>query len=603
MGTGTTIYKVLCHATRLTEAAVTRPATAYRGLILSMTGLGILCQLLELDGEWARFSLRNVTEAVLYLHLLACCLYILPKRTARLALAAVYIILYGVAFVDVLCHHSFGSAITPGLLVLVAETDTTESMEFVSHFLTSGHLATPALWVAAYLAAHIIIAHWKVTAARPLPPPHHAITALYALWLAFSAAASAPNIARLVTIPTCKNLTEYQQKLYIPFNPITRLVNSCATLHFISLQTDRCIEVAQVQKAVRCAHDAPVIVLVIGESHSKHHAQIYGYTLPTTPRQAAMERGGRMFRLTDAVTPSNHTDQVFKALFSSKVENEADEWSEYPLLPRVMRTAGYRVTFLSNQFFTDTKMENGTTAFGFNADFFINNPTLSALMFDNRNTDLHPYDGGLLDDYRRLGGSSKREMVIFHLRGQHIEYSQRYPRQFSTFCAEDYDTLRPDLSKEEREQVAHYDNATRYNDAVVDSIRQLFDNQDAVIVYLSDHGEEIYEPGRGLVFRTTQVDTATAKYQYEVPMWIYCTEKYAQKRPQSVRMMVEAVGKRYMTDALPHLIYGLAGIKGSPYKAEYDLLSTRYNQFRQRILRQTADYDRLKTGETSPSLQ
>ena len=48
-----------------------------------------------------------------------------------------------------------------------------------------------------------------------------------------------------------------------------------------------------------------------------------------------------------------------------------------------------------------------------------------------------------------------------------------------------------------------------------------------------------------------------------------------------------------MTDALPHMLLYLAGIKAKDYHKEYNLLSPDYNENRPRILKNTADYDKL----------
>ena len=40
--------------------------------------------------------------------------------------------------------------------------------------------------------------------------------------------------------------------------------------------------------------------------------------------------------------------------------------------------------------------------------------------------------------------------------------------------------------------MAHYLNAIRYNDLVVDRIIRLFDHRNAVVIYFSDHGEEVH---------------------------------------------------------------------------------------------------------------
>lgn len=48
-----------------------------------------------------------------------------------------------------------------------------------------------------------------------------------------------------------------------------------------------------------------------------------------------------------------------------------------------------------------------------------------------------------------------------------------------------------------------------------------------------------------------------------------------------------------MTDALPHLLLHLGGVKAKDYHGEYDILSPQYNEERPRILKNTTDYDDL----------
>ena len=49
-----------------------------------------------------------------------------------------------------------------------------------------------------------------------------------------------------------------------------------------------------------------------------------------------------------------------------------------------------------------------------------------------------------------------------------------------------------------------------------------------------------------------------------------------------------------MTDALPHLLLYLAGIETPTYQAKYNILSPEYNEMRPRILKNSADYDKLR---------
>ena len=52
-----------------------------------------------------------------------------------------------------------------------------------------------------------------------------------------------------------------------------------------------------------------------------------------------------------------------------------------------------------------------------------------------------------------------------------------------------------------------------------------------------------------------------------------------------------------MTNALPHMLVWLAGISTKDYRPEYTLLSPLYDERRPRILKHSADYDKLRDAE------
>ena len=112
---------------------------------------------------------------------------------------------------------------------------------------------------------------------------------------------------------------------------------------------------------------------------------------------------------------------------------------------------------------------------------------------------------------------------------------------------------------------------------------------------MPDHGEECYEGNRGFICRnhSAQIDYDLAHYEFEVPFWIYCSPKYIAKHQDTFAQIKAVKDKRFMTDALPHLLLHLAGIKAKDYHAEYDILSPQYNEMRPRILKNTTNYDDL----------
>ena len=251
------------------------------------------------------------------------------------------------------------------------------------------------------------------------------------------------------------------------------------------------------------------------------------------------------------------------------------------------------MTFLTNQFLPQAK----EAVYDFSGGFFLNNPTLSKAQFDSRNTKLHVFDTGLIDDYERLKkNKGKYNLTIFHLLGQHMNYRVRCPNKQKRFKASDYEEKRPELSPKQRKLLADYDNATLYNDSVVDQIVKRFEDEDAVVIYMPDHGEEVFEGNRGFMCRnhSAAIDYDLARFEFEIPFWVYCSHTFAVTHPEIYKQIVQAKNRRLMTDALPHMLLYLAGIHSKDYDARLNVLSDEYDEKRTRLLKNATDYDKLR---------
>ena len=362
---------------------------------------------------------------------------------------------------------------------------------------------------------------------------------------------------------------------------------------------DKCVAASKRVVVDSCSFRSPTIVLIIGESYSKAHCQLYGYPQKDTPRQRRLERGGWLTKFNDVVSCWNLTSFVFKNGLSMHVVGEKGEWCDYPLFPELFRKAGYQVTFLTNQFL----LAAGQAVYDFSGGFFLNDPVLSKAQFDLRNTSLHRFDEGLLSDYDNFLNEGKinlkgNNLIIFHLIGQHVSYNTRYPKDRAKWHADDYKELRPDIAGDHyrRRMIAAYDNACLYNDSIVTQIVKRFEDKDAIVVYMPDHGEEIFEPGRDIICRnhSAAVDWPLAHYEFEVPFWIWCSRKYAHREPEVFKAIKDAKNRRFMTDALPHMMVWLAGISSKDYNDKYNLLSPNYDESRPRVLKNSVDYDKLR---------
>lgn len=574
--------------------------------------IGILVSYAELPANNPDAAVYSNLWLELFLDLYVICiiLTLFPLKIRRWIRAFLYIIAYGTSLTDLFCWVKFQSTLNPSMLLLVGETDEREASEFFSSYFTSDLIFSSVGLLLLVMLIHILTTFlkkvklppaisYKVTVAKQIiNHSHHILGGVCLVFLGWAIESSAHNKKEMVQMFSLDTIGSVEHELTTSdcaqfYLPVYRLAFSIFSNELASQQVDRLIEAKDKMSVDSCSFKSPNIVLIIGESYGKLHSQQYGYFMPTTPRQIKREKSGLLVPFSDVVAPWNLTSFVFKNVFSLHVVGEKGEWCDYPLFPSLFRKAGYHVTFITNQFLPKAKQ----AVYDFSGGFFLNHPELSAAMFDSRNQELYRFDRGLLDDYdkNQQQHNTDHNLTIFHLLGQHVKYNQRFPSDRRHFKAEDYEKKRADLDGKQRNVLADYDNAVLYNDSIVDAIISRFEDKEAIIIYMPDHGEECYEGNRGFICRnhSAAIDYDLAHYEFEIPFWIFCSYKYAAKHPDIYKEIIGAKNRRFMTDALPHMLLYLAGIHTKDYHAEYNILSPQYNEMRPRILKNTTDYDKL----------
>ena len=574
--------------------------------------IGILVSYVELPTNNPDAAVYSNLWLELFLDLYVICiiLTLFPLKIRRWIRAFLYIIAYCTSLTDLFCWVKFQSTLNPSMLLLVGETDEREASEFFSSYFTSDLIFSSVGLLLLVMLIHILTTFlkkvklppaisYKVTVAKQIiNHSHHILGGVCLVLLGWAIESSAHNKKEMVQMFSLDTIGSVEHELTTSdcaqfYLPVYRLAFSIFSNELASQQVDRLIEAKDKMSVDSCSFKSPNIVLIIGESYGKLHSQQYGYFMPTTPRQIKREKSGLLVPFSDVVAPWNLTSFVFKNVFSLHVVGEKGEWCDYPLFPSLFRKAGYHVTFITNQFLPKAKQ----AVYDFSGGFFLNHPELSEAMFDSRNQQLYRFDRGLLDDYdkNQQQHNTDHNLIIFHLLGQHVKYNQRFPSDRRHFKAEDYDKKRADLNGKQRNVLADYDNAVLYNDSIVDAIISRFEDKEAIIIYMPDHGEECYEGNRGFICRnhSAAIDYELAHYEFEIPFWIFCSYKYAAKHPDIYKEIIGAKNRRFMTDALPHMLLYLAGIHTKDYHAEYNILSPQYNEMRPRILKNTTDYDKL----------
>lgn len=580
-----------------------------------MFALGWLCTQLEIMPYYLRnkgaepYEL-SAPELFLDIYFLCVILMLIPKKIRIWVKALLYVFFYGVALVDMFCYERFESTLTPTMLMLAMETTGQESREFLSGYLSLETIKSGVGWILLLMIVHILWTFLRLFFSRMrqriiLPKMNplffkvfKAVLGCVITWLLYSSISQTWDnkvaMQRLFSYDTIGQVEREQTRkdqanLYLP---VYRLAFGIYANRLASRQIVQLLAASDKIQVDSCSFRVPNIVLVIGESYNKHHSQLYGYDKPTTPRQMALQEEGSLVTFTDVVSTWNLTSFVFKHMLSLYAVGDSGEWCDKPLFPEVFRKAGYHVTFITNQF----QSKANEAVYDFSGGFFLNDPELSQRQFDTRNTRLYPYDEGLLKEYDKLAKEdTDHNLIILHLMGSHLMYKSRYPQKTRKYLtAKMYN--RPELTNKQRMILADYDNSLRYNDSIVTTVTQRFMDKDAVIIYMPDHGEEMFDEkpytyGRN---HSANINKRLARYEMEIPFWIWGSPRYRENHPYGWQAIQNAKDRPMMVDALPHLLLYLAGISTPLYRADLNIISSEYNQKRPRILKGVTDYNELK---------
>ena len=580
-----------------------------------MFALGWICTQLEIMPYYLRnrgaepYEL-SVPELFLDIYFLCVILMLIPKKIRIWVKALLYVFFYGVALVDMFCYERFESTLTPTMLMLAMETTGQESREFLSGYLSLETIKSGVGWILLLMIVHILWTFLRLFFSRMrqriiLPKMNplffkvfKAVLCCVIAWLLYSSISQTWDnkvaIQRLFSYDTIGQVEREQTRkdqanLYLP---IYRLAFGIYANRLASRQIVQLLAASDKIQVDSCSFRVPNIVLVIGESYNKHHSQLYGYDKPTTPRQLVLQEEGSLVAFTDVVSTWNLTSFVFKHMLSLYAVGDSGEWCDKPLFPEMFRKAGYHVTFITNQF----QSKANEAVYDFSGGFFLNDPELSQRQFDTRNTRLYPYDEGLLKEYDKLAKEdTDHNLIILHLMGSHLMYKSRYPQKTRKYLtAKMYN--RPELTNKQRMILADYDNSLRYNDSIVTTVTQRFMDKDAVVIYMPDHGEEMFDEkpytyGRN---HSANINKRLARYEMEIPFWIWGSPRYRENHPYGWQAIQNAKDRPMMVDALPHLLLYLAGISTPLYRADLNIISSEYNQKRPRILKGVTDYNELK---------
>lgn len=173
-------------------------------------------------------------------------------------------------------------------------------------------------------------------------------------------------------------------------------------------------------------------------------------------------------------------------------------------------------------------------------------------------------DGVLLQFLQRVDPNEKN-FVVLHLMGSHIEYRNRYPKEFQVF------------NDGTVNQQADFDNTVLYTDWVLSQIFEYAKenlNLDAMI-YFSDHGSD---PDKG-----RQPDDISFKV-LRIPMFCYLSESYQARNPEVAEAVKQNKDKFFTNDLAYEFVCGILNMQSPNYDPTYSIASPQWKMERKDLV-------------------
>ncbi len=286
--------------------------------------------------------------------------------------------------------------------------------------------------------------------------------------------------------------------------------------------------------------DSVKIVLILGEAARADHLQLNGYERETNPRLAARDN---IVSLPNIYTDQTHTLASLPYILTRADSTHVDRQYTETSFVSIFRNAGFYTSWISNQ-------DLGSTFSHYLGE-------CDTAVFANAEKSVYVYSQWLDEElipilHHELTSRSSCSLSIIHTIGSHWYFNNHVPP--TMYYYQPLTTNRVASSNTIEELVNSYDNTIRYADFFVDSVITLLENENALVIYQSDHGEALGEDGYFLHAN----DAEPVKHPACI---IWFSDKYAANNPEKIKALIRNKDKRYRTDYVFYSILYAAGME------------------------------------------
>lgn len=450
----------------------------------------------------------------------------------------------------------YGQEFSQSVIFILFESNVAEGSEYLAQYF--------AWWMVPVFLAYAAGAVLLWTRIRPVYLPKR--RALLASLAVLAATVGYPAVKQGLENPTFAMARDSFEKRMEPAVPWQLVVGyrqyrqQLAEMHDLLEGNKRIAPLANL-KDENAAQPA-TLVLVIGESTNRQRMSLYGYPRPTTPNLDRIRDQLDVFD--NVITPRPYTIEALQQVLTFADEQNPDLYLSKPSLVNLMKQAGYKTYWITNQQ-TLTKRNTMLTTFSKQADeqFYLNN---------NRNQNARQYDDDVLPPFEKvLADPAPRKFIVVHLLGTHMSYQYRYPPEYERFT--DRQGVPASVTDDQLPTYNSYDNAVLFNDQVVSSLIQRFSSQQSngFLLYLSDHGEAVFDPEHPEVLGRNEA--APTAPMYTIPFMLWRSPQWRESHPLDLSANL---GRPYSSSSFIHTWSDLAGIRFDGFDPSRSLVNNAF---------------------------
>lgn len=469
--------------------------------------------------------------------------YILPKKIFRVGMLILIIINLFANICDLFAYINFGTQINSDIFYTVLETNLTEGKEFLLTYFNE-----KILIIFIYVIL-ITVFLYKIKLKKII--------------------SSFIMLMTIIGIVFCFDLSgnDYTRKYILAtLNSSYKKYKKDAEEYKKTLSN---LKDFDLKKDIKDSNEEDTIyVMIIGESGSKIHSSLYNYYRNTNPEMLKLKDRGELIVFNNIITPHSQTRETLQKVLTLKNHKLDKKFYEVPSILDFFNSTDFKTYWLSNQESYGI-IGNVVASIASKASF-----TKYTEEYSSDSRKIKKYDEALLPMLDKvLERKDSKKFIVIHLMGNHMQYHERYPKNFKYF--KDINKNFNKWQKNKKDIVNDYDNTMIYVDYIVSEIIKKIEKQNkkSYVLYFSDHGEEIWDKKNFMGHGEKNINTCVT----DIPFVLWLSDKY-KKDNKKLKDILESVDRKYSTEDLIYTILELSYLEWNNFDSQKSIINSNFKE-------------------------